>query len=162
MVGMTFIILAVFILTSITVSGNPVGFHANRGSTIFLDTARDQTVVYDKVITNVGNGYNSRTGIFTCPKGGLYSFSWTSLTPPGKRFETRFILNRNRITGNRANAESINQYVQATKNVVVEMKEGDTAKINTIGGAANVLHGDYNSFSSFSGFKVADLIISKK
>lgn len=114
--------------------------------------------MYDDVITNVGNGYDSETGIFTCRKAGLYSFSWTSLTPSGKRFETRFILNEQRIAGNRANAVGIAQYVQGTKTVVVEMREGDTAKINTIkGGAAESLYGDSNSFSYFSGIKVDDL-----
>lgn len=38
------------------------------------------------------------------------------------------------------------------------MREGDTAKINTIkGGAAESLYGDSNSFSYFSGIKVDDL-----
>lgn len=67
-------------------TGNPMAFHANLGSSLNIqDIYKEDTVVYDDVITNVGNGYDSETGIFTCRKAGLYSFSWTSLTPSGKR-----------------------------------------------------------------------------
>ena len=33
-----------------------------------------ENVVFDKVFTNVGNGYNSTTGVFTCPMAGTYAF----------------------------------------------------------------------------------------
>ena len=37
----------------------------------------DQTIIFDRVITNVGNHYNEDTNQFTCPKRGLYLFSLT-------------------------------------------------------------------------------------
>ena len=30
--------------------------------------------MYDKVFYNAGNGYDTNTGIFTCPRSGLYLF----------------------------------------------------------------------------------------
>ena len=36
-------------------------------------------IIYDKIITNVGQGYNQQTGTFTCPKGGLYVFTWSTM-----------------------------------------------------------------------------------
>ena len=42
-----------------------------------------QTIIYDKVITNVGNGYDNRTGIFTSPKKGVYVFEMALMVTPG-------------------------------------------------------------------------------
>ena len=40
----------------------------------------NKNILYDKMITNVGKGYSKQTGIFTCPKGGLYVFTWSTLS----------------------------------------------------------------------------------
>ncbi|CAC5384216.1 C1QL [Mytilus coruscus] len=33
-------------------------------------------LIFDVVKTNQGSGYNSHTGVFTCPKTGIYVFVW--------------------------------------------------------------------------------------
>ena len=33
-----------------------------------------QTVIYDEILTNEGDGYDDRTGVFTCPVAGTYIF----------------------------------------------------------------------------------------
>ncbi|XP_063427746.1 C1q-related factor-like [Mytilus trossulus] len=160
----SFAILALCFISSQIVSAyNPVAFHANRGSPMRVikgNQNKAHIVIYDDVKTNVGLAYNSADGTFKCHEDGLYSFSWTSDVPKGKQFDTVFLLKHKssqhgaKITGNRASAIGVSDSVQSTKNVVVDMKKGDTAFIKTIPNAANVLHGDLNSFSSFSGFKI--------
>merc|ERR1711971_985753 len=52
----------------------------------FLSTSKelgqDQTIEFDKVVTNVGNAYDSRHGHFIAPISGYYHFSATILNKP--------------------------------------------------------------------------------
>ena len=34
----------------------------------------NETIVYDKVTSNIGSAYSEQTGVFTCPVAGLYHF----------------------------------------------------------------------------------------
>ncbi|XP_062587291.1 uncharacterized protein LOC134248916 [Saccostrea cucullata] len=47
-----------------------IGFHA---PTVFQNSA----VKFSTVKINVGGGYNSNTGVFTCPSAGYYTFHWS-------------------------------------------------------------------------------------
>ena len=64
-----FIILSVQCQTG---AASAVAFSA--GVTKHLVYQHAETVIYDRVFTNIGSGYNSATGIFTCPTSGIYVF----------------------------------------------------------------------------------------
>ena len=40
-------------------------------------------IIYDRVITNKGSGYNTADGLFTVPRDGTYLFLWNSMTASG-------------------------------------------------------------------------------
>jgi hypothetical protein len=42
-----------------------------------------QTLVFDHVVTNAGNGYDPQTGFFTAPVAGYYAFSIVIMEPNG-------------------------------------------------------------------------------
>lgn len=54
--------------------GKKVAFMAQL-STALINPLVNTVVVFDAVLTNAGNGYNSGSGIFVAPVSGLYSIS---------------------------------------------------------------------------------------
>ncbi|VDI43276.1 Hypothetical predicted protein [Mytilus galloprovincialis] len=52
----------------------PIAFMAGLSQTIVNPTS-GQHLIFDQVITNVGNAYRDLHGIFTAPVGGYYSFT---------------------------------------------------------------------------------------
>ncbi|CAG2218351.1 CD92 [Mytilus edulis] len=42
--------------------------------------SKHSTLIFQTVLTNVGDGYNPSNGVFTSKRKGAYFFSWTSLT----------------------------------------------------------------------------------
>ncbi|XP_071124032.1 cerebellin-1-like [Mytilus edulis] len=110
-------------------------------------------VVYNTVITNLGNGYDKSTGIFTAPSNGVYIFSWTVLTPHGKFFFTYLALNGNLIARNFAGARKEADSASGSQNVVIEVKKDDKIYVTIQEGyTGQYLFG--NSWSTFSGYKL--------
>jgi hypothetical protein len=72
-----------FIFSIITV--NPVAFYAGiNGDPSVRD---DQVIIFDYVRTNIGNGYDTSTGIFTTPTSGVYVFYVNFLTHQHKSID---------------------------------------------------------------------------
>ncbi|XP_060603917.1 uncharacterized protein LOC132756797 [Ruditapes philippinarum] len=58
----------------------PIAFHVHHVADLVLDKA-DEIVIFTKSLINEGTGYDTSTGIFTAPVGGLYQFSVHSCVP---------------------------------------------------------------------------------
>ena len=59
---------------------NYIGFTAHHSGNMGLSGG--QTAAFDTALTNVGGGYDTNTGIFTCPTSGLYFFGVATYTGP--------------------------------------------------------------------------------
>ena len=46
------------------------------------------TIIFDTVESNVGRGYDTKTGVFTCPFNGYYFFTHLALSPYNGHIET--------------------------------------------------------------------------
>ncbi|VDI41026.1 Hypothetical predicted protein, partial [Mytilus galloprovincialis] len=84
-------------------------------------------VIYDSVITNVSNGYNPSTGIFTASAEGLYSFSLTTTTKANKYFFKYLTGNGHMISRNHAGHNNVD--LLASQTVVVHLKKNDKVSI---------------------------------
>ncbi|XP_060573323.1 uncharacterized protein LOC132731206 [Ruditapes philippinarum] len=51
----------------------PIAFHAHHVADLLLDT-KDEIIIFTKSLINEGTGYDTSTGIFTAPVGGIYQF----------------------------------------------------------------------------------------
>ncbi|XP_061195668.1 uncharacterized protein LOC133203887 [Saccostrea echinata] len=125
------------------------------------------TLIFDLVETNLGNGYNKKTGIFTAPTSGVFAFTWT-LHAAGKHVagssgsnygEMNAAIKQNGITKGVIVTDTETQYDNAagTGFVVLSLKAGDQIKIvsNNYNGQGSMYSTDQNGRTSFSGFQIA-------
>ena len=109
--------------------------------------------VFDDVQHNIGNHYNSSTGIFTAPMDGIYQFNFFVM---GDDTDNRFMVRLSINGGNNAQASSssnANQYDTATLSMSFLLSENDTV--------AARYYGNKNAYDTaqihngFSGFLVS-------
>ncbi|XP_060581258.1 complement C1q tumor necrosis factor-related protein 5-like [Ruditapes philippinarum] len=60
-----------------------VAFYAHQLKDVLLDTT-DEILIFEKTFTNEGTGYDTSTGLFTAPVGGLYQFNVHTCAYNGK------------------------------------------------------------------------------
>lgn len=60
-----------------------IAFHARLDYNHLKNVPVNTTIKYGIVLLNKGDAYNSKTGIFTAPENGVYSFAWSFLSNRG-------------------------------------------------------------------------------
>ncbi|XP_062593890.1 complement C1q-like protein 3 [Saccostrea cucullata] len=125
-----------------------------------------RTFVYDIVVTNNGNGYSKKTGIFTAPHPGVYVFSWT-LVAAGQHVAgtkgdfgeiTTHILQNDVIRGTlHTDTEKQGDDGTSTGFVILNLEKDDAVKISSArwNGQGSAYSNEDNGRWSFSGFKIA-------
>ena len=109
-------------------------------------------LVFDAVITNVGNAYHSHSGTFIAPRSGLYVFTWI-IRQSGANYHTTELLVNNKIV----NAIHLNPGNAidgtGTGTVVVHVNQGDDVLVRTGSNHNNgYIYSDEFGRSSFAGW----------
>ncbi|XP_021374399.1 uncharacterized protein LOC110463838 isoform X2 [Mizuhopecten yessoensis] len=127
---------------------NAVAFYAYLSHNV-PNPGADFTVKNDHPVTNIGGGYNPVSGIFTCPKAGVYVFSWS--VGIGTNGEIYSELAKNGAaagylwTGEHTWAET------SEKTLILELTQGDiiTIKVERTGNTSPTMWGLRTSFSGY-------------
>uniref|UniRef100_A0A0B7A1M5 C1q domain-containing protein n=1 Tax=Arion vulgaris TaxID=1028688 RepID=A0A0B7A1M5_9EUPU len=91
-----------FLTTVIGISLISLAFAAQSGNVAFTailsgdrTTDAGSTVVFDQLLTTIGEGFNTATGVFTAPKAGDYVFHVNALTQVNNRIYVDLYRNDN-------------------------------------------------------------------
>ncbi|XP_006823159.1 complement C1q-like protein 4 [Saccoglossus kowalevskii] len=105
-----------------------VAFSAGRTTHMYSNPTQ-QIVVFDHVITNLGNGYDENTGIFTCPVSGTYFFTFNGLKNYGKNLHLKLMKNRVEIvsahSGQGLGSLGPSELQHTGNDVIIHCDEGD-------------------------------------
>ena len=109
---------------------------------------RLQSVVFNQVETNIGNGYDQYTGVFSAPTSGVYVFSTTISTLVANSSHYGVFQNGKKKTVMWVNGFQ-NNYDSSSHTVILKLQKGDDVTIKHTGSDKSV-NGDLHSM--FSGF----------
>ncbi|XP_076100593.1 complement C1q-like protein 3 [Mytilus galloprovincialis] len=111
----------------------------------------NSVIKFDKVVTNIRNGYNPTTGIFTAPVAGVYQFSYTVMSQEGKYLIVYLSINN-------INQQTIwlkgTSYETGTANSISNLKKGDQVAVKSHG-SHTVYSKNEAPYSWFSGYLIA-------
>ncbi|XP_023203176.1 complement C1q subcomponent subunit B-like [Xiphophorus maculatus] len=108
----------------------------------------DETLKFERVITNIGNGYDPATGLFTAPVKGLYYIQVTGISGPTGELHAG-------VKKNRENMFAIYQKARtqagASNAMVLVLEQGDRVYVQLWAGKTIA---DQGRLSIFTGFLV--------
>ncbi|KAK3097526.1 hypothetical protein FSP39_010461 [Pinctada imbricata] len=113
---------------------------------------RDELIVYDRIITNVGGAYSSASGLFTSPEEGTHVFTWTHLTYNEHYCHAFLYKNANKVSLDaHSNLQGISRslYTMATMSGTLQLTKGDQVSIRAAIGCTFFYSSPYNSFSGW-------------
>ncbi|XP_022100031.1 collagen alpha-2(VIII) chain-like [Acanthaster planci] len=111
-------------------------------------------IIFDNLQTNIGDAYNSQTGVFTCSVAGVYFFSVTVTgLPSGPRPSASLDMNSESIFYVHDNHAGY--FHQSSNSAVLLLTSGDTIRVVNRSGRGQSIH--KSAFSSFSGFLIQSM-----
>ena len=131
------------------VSTTNVAFTAGLSKSI-LHASAYQNIVFDHVHTNIGNGYDSLTGIFTAPFSGTYVFFTSILVYNDREIFCRIVVNGANIADTYGRGTD-GRLDQGSQSVIVQLQKGHQVSVqNKVNDDA--IFGNQDLYSTFSGF----------
>ncbi|CAK6983975.1 complement C1q tumor necrosis factor-related protein 3-like [Scomber scombrus] len=109
----------------------------------------ETTLIFSKIITNIGRGYNQTAGVFTAPLRGLYFFSFTAADYL-KGYMGLYLYRNNQPIIFNLDLNDHGGYASTSNAVVLQLEEGDLVRLGLP--ASYRLYDDSRNFSVFSGF----------
>ena len=108
-------------MTGTFLAGNTVGFYARLEKPI-PHLGDGQPIKFDKVITNIGQAYDSHNGRFTVPVSGMYLLSVSVMSTDTNTIDCKIIKNGNILAYVYGGSTD---YQTDTQTIVVDLQAGD-------------------------------------
>lgn len=103
---------------------------------------------FDNVITNVGNGYNHQTGVFTAPVAGLYAFHLNFMsTNDSPNIHLTIEKEGPEVIGHAWAEGSTDNYDKVSTTVVVSMQQGQQAWVRHQAGSTHIRGSNWSAFT---------------
>ncbi|KAK9976651.1 hypothetical protein ABG768_021859 [Culter alburnus] len=83
------------------------------------------SLVYENALTNIGNAYDTNTGIFTAPVKGVYYFNFVVFNPHGMPTGVKLLKNGNFVVGATDNPPGLDTEDTASNAVSLLLEQGD-------------------------------------
>ena len=128
-----------------------IGFTA--GVTSYSTSWSSGTLVFPKVITNVGNGYNPSDGVFTAPMAGVYVFFVNVQGYSTYSIYVDIVLNGATKVRTAAEASSSDYYEAGPNLAVLSLQTGDRVWVKYNRGQSYYSDSD-SPMTTFSGFLI--------
>ncbi|XP_005751848.1 restin homolog [Pundamilia nyererei] len=110
---------------------------------------KETTLIFSKIITNVGEAYNPTAGVFTAPVSGLYVFSFTAADYL-KGYMGLYLYKNDKPIVFSLDLNDHGGYASTSNAVCLQLEEGDRVHLGLP--ASYRLYDDSRNFSVFSGF----------
>lgn len=114
-------------------------------------------IIFDRAPLNVGGGYDTASGKFTCKDDGLYFFTWTTLSNPKTDFTSALFVNGNGIAENIVDNDETSDAMTGSSSAIFQMRKGDVAWIGVVGTEGMYIRHTWTKgipASVFTGFKI--------
>ncbi|XP_060597395.1 caprin-2-like [Ruditapes philippinarum] len=126
-----------------------IAFYAHHVKDLALDST-DEILIFEKTITNEGTGYDTSTGLFTAPVGGLYQFDVHTCPDKGKHVCLGLVL-EGKVIAAHAN-DAVDTYGCNTFGTVIIVKSGEKVWVkSTLSCSICQLFQNSRSMNTFSG-----------
>ncbi|KAL4233903.1 hypothetical protein ACF0H5_008575 [Mactra antiquata] len=116
-------------------------------STHMTQVGDHQNIIFDRVITNVGNAYNPHHGVFVAPVSGVYVFSTSILSYDSRNNWAYIAVNGVPKTELFMHDDT---HAMSSQTIVLDLNHGDDVAIQ--GHANDAYFGQVPSFTTFTGF----------
>lgn len=124
-----------------------------------------QNVVFDVIVTNLGNAYNNHVGVFVAPVAGTYVFSTTLVSRHFAAAHAQFVVNGSDITNMYVSGGSSGTGDDTTsQTIVLQLQKGDDVSVQNLDpdkGFYGVSHSTFSGFLLQEDFSPSSSIIGK-
>jgi len=91
--------------------------------------SNNQVLIFNKILTSEGHGYDNHTGVFTAPLDGFYLFHVHLVAGTSSNFHFALQHNGNPVIHLSKVGPKVDEYITASDSVIVKLKRNDQVKV---------------------------------